>query len=52
MGQLLARLNLAGDYHTWTAMTEKMTDKLGVEARLAIWGGTAARIYGIGGDKP
>ena len=44
-------LNLASDYRAWTLITDKMIDKLGVNARRAIWGGTAARIYGIGGEQ-
>jgi L-fuconolactonase len=44
-------LNLASDYRAWMAITEKLTDRLTPEARRAIWGGTAARIYGIGEDR-
>ena len=44
-------LNLASDYRAWAALTDKLIDKLGVDARRAIWSGTAARIYGIGGEK-
>ena len=42
-------LNLAGSYQAWTAMTEALIGGLSTPARQAVWGGTAARIYGIGG---
>jgi len=42
-------LNMAGTYQAWVAMTEALIDGLSAQAREAIWGGTAARIYGIGG---
>ena len=44
-------LTMAGDYQAWTAMTETLIGKLGTAARLAIWGGTAARIYGLNRDE-
>jgi L-fuconolactonase len=44
-------LNLASDYRAWMAITEKLIGRLTPEARRAIWGGTAARIYGIGEDR-
>jgi L-fuconolactonase len=42
-------LNLASDYRAWTAIAEDLTGGLRPDARRAIWGGTAARIYGIRG---
>jgi L-fuconolactonase len=42
-------LNTAGTYQEWVAMTEALIGGLSAQAREAIWGGTAARIYGIGG---
>ncbi|HEY2835307.1 MAG TPA: amidohydrolase family protein [Rhizomicrobium sp.] len=42
-------LNLASSYQAWTAMTEALIGGLSTPARQAIRGGTAARIYGIGG---
>ena len=42
-------LTLAGTYQAWVAMTEALIDGLSAGARETIWGGTAARIYGIGG---
>ncbi len=44
-------LNLASDYRSWAAITEKLIGRLSPEARRAIWGRTAARIYGIGEEK-
>ena len=42
-------LNMVSDYRSWAAMVEAFTAELTPQARQAIWGGTAARIYGIGG---
>jgi L-fuconolactonase len=44
-------LTLVSDYPAWAVMTEILLGGLGVQARQAIWGGTAARIYGIGADE-
>ena len=44
-------LTLASDYPSWVAVSETLTGGLDEKARAAIWGGTAARIYGIEGDK-
>lgn len=40
-------LNLASDYPAWVAITEELMKGLDTEARRAIWGGTAARVYRI-----
>jgi len=42
-------LNLAGDYQGWVKMADALTGELDVKTREAIWGGNAARIYGISG---
>jgi L-fuconolactonase len=44
-------LNLVSDYCAWTEITEKLIGGFGPEARQAIWGGTAANIYGIGWEE-
>jgi L-fuconolactonase len=44
-------LTLANDFGAWARMTEALIGKLDTPARQAIWGGTAARIYGIGGKE-
>lgn len=40
-------LNLRGDYAGWAAMCERATSHLDATEKAAIWGGTAARFYGI-----
>jgi len=39
-------LNLASSYQTWIAVTDGLIGGLDAQARQAIWGSTAARIYG------
>lgn len=43
-------LTMASDYPTWVAIAEDLTGGLAPRAREAIWGGTAARVYGIEED--
>ena len=40
-------LAMASNYPAWVAMTEELTCDLAPEACRAIWGDTAARVYGI-----
>jgi L-fuconolactonase len=40
-------LNMAGDYVTWHRLAESFTKHLSAEDRAQIFGGTAARFYGI-----
>ena len=40
-------LNLAGEYTSWLAMAENLTSRLSDGDRSAIFGGTAAKFYGI-----
>jgi L-fuconolactonase len=42
-------LTMVSDYGAWISITESLLRRVGASARQAIWGGTAARIYGIGG---
>jgi L-fuconolactonase len=44
-------LNLAGDYQGWVELADRLTGGLDAKTRDAIWGGNAARIYGIGGRQ-
>lgn len=44
-------LTLASDYPSWVAITQALIGNLDAEARAAVWGGVAARVYGIEGDR-
>ena len=41
-------LNLAGDYAGWTAMSAQLLARLSEAQRAAVFGGNAARVYGLG----
>ena len=45
-------LNMASDYSAWVAIAEELMKGLDAEAYKAIWGGTAARVYGIDRENP
>ncbi len=44
-------LTMVSDYGAWISITESLLQRVDASARQAIWGGTAARIYGIGGSR-